>query len=361
MITAGRALLREVAGLKARRVYGGRFVTALHPEDDLLHYTAEHANAAHSTWRHYHGFDWYFRGGLANVRTVEDVLTYGGSPLAGARSVLEFASGYGRLTRHLVPRIDRSRLTVADVDRQAVDFVRSTFGVDGFYSTSDPAELVRPERYDLILVVSLFSHLPARTWNAWLRTLLDLLEPGGALLFTTLPLDTLGQEPAPEDREGVERGFSAQVAQRDQGAAEHRGVRHHERQRRLRARGSSARRRRAHPPLPASAQRHPGRLPGARVPGRPRRRTLTATSRSRLRHTRRRCRPPSSSTARCSGGTGTRARSRRSRRRCSVGVRASSSSSPRPCVRAWPSCTGRWPAALPRPATGAGTAPRSSP
>jgi SAM-dependent methyltransferase len=127
--------------------------------------------------------------------------------LAAARSVLEFACGYGRVTRHLVPRVDRSRLTVADVDRDAVDFVTSTFGVRGFYSPRDPAQLMRPERYDLLVVVSLFSHLPPATWSAWLARLVALLEPDGALLLSTLPLDTLGQEPAAEDREGVERGF----------------------------------------------------------------------------------------------------------------------------------------------------------
>jgi 2-polyprenyl-3-methyl-5-hydroxy-6-metoxy-1,4-benzoquinol methylase len=198
---AQRAAVRELAGLKLRRAYRGRFVTAVHPEDHLLHYSVERASG------HYRGFDAYFTGGLSNVRTIEDVLTYGGVPLADAGSVLEFACGYGRLTRHLVPRIGRSRLTVADVDRAAVDFVTATFGVTGFYSTSDPADLERPERYDLILVISLFSHLPAATWDAWLGRLISLLEPGGALLFSTLPLDTLGQAPAPEDREGVERGF----------------------------------------------------------------------------------------------------------------------------------------------------------
>jgi 2-polyprenyl-3-methyl-5-hydroxy-6-metoxy-1,4-benzoquinol methylase len=187
------AVARELAGLKLRRLYGRRAVTAVHPDDDLLHHSGS--------------FDAYFMGGLANVRTIEDVLTYGEVPLAQARSVLEFACGHGRLTRHLVPRLGGARLTVSDIDRGAVDFVTSTFGVDGFYSTADPADLARSERYDLILVVSLLSHLAEATWHGWLRRIVSLLEPGGALLFSTLPLDTLGQQPAPVDREGVERGF----------------------------------------------------------------------------------------------------------------------------------------------------------
>ena len=42
-----------------------------------------------------------------------------------------------------------------------------------------------PGRYDLVFVLSLFSHLPRATWSAWLRRLWDAVAPGGVLVFTT--------------------------------------------------------------------------------------------------------------------------------------------------------------------------------
>lgn len=198
-----RSVARHVAGVRSRVAYRGRFETAVHPDDDLLHYALEHAAGAR--WPAYRAFDAYFNGGRANVEALEEALAGVGPALGAAGSVLEFACGHGRLTRHLVRRLDRARLTVADVDREAVDFVTSTFGVGGFYSATDPAAVVRAERYELILVVSLFSHLPETTWARWMATLLALLEPGGKLVFTSLALR--GEAVLPEDREGFAKGF----------------------------------------------------------------------------------------------------------------------------------------------------------
>lgn len=204
---AHRPLARQIAATRYRRRYGGRFVAKIDEEDDLLHYSIEGASQAYSRFRYFRGVQWYFNGGLWNAAEVEDVLRYAGFSLRDARSVLEFACGYGRLTRHFVHRISPSKLTVSDIDRRAVDFVRETFGVDAFDSTSTPDQLSHDRRYDLIVVVSLFSHLPMQSWGPWLARLNEMLYPAGLLLFSTLPLDTLGGEVAEADREGVERGF----------------------------------------------------------------------------------------------------------------------------------------------------------
>jgi SAM-dependent methyltransferase len=48
-----------------------------------------------------------------------------------------------------------------------------------------PEELEVGRDYDFIYVMSLFSHLPARTFTRWILALLACLKPGGYLLFTT--------------------------------------------------------------------------------------------------------------------------------------------------------------------------------
>ena len=74
---------------------------------------------------------------------------------------------------------------MSDIDKPAVDFVTRRFGVRGFYSTRGAGELAHDGRYDLIVVVSLFSHLAVDQWGPWLKRLTDLLNDGGVLLFTT--------------------------------------------------------------------------------------------------------------------------------------------------------------------------------
>lgn len=106
-------------------------------------------------------------------------------PLLKMPRVLEFASGHGRFTRHLVKALGPERVVVSDVVPSAVEFSRNTFAVDGFLSASVPEEVQWPGRYDLVFVLSLFSHLPRSTWSRWLVVLYAAVAPGGLLVFST--------------------------------------------------------------------------------------------------------------------------------------------------------------------------------
>jgi 2-polyprenyl-3-methyl-5-hydroxy-6-metoxy-1,4-benzoquinol methylase len=160
-----------------------------------------------SGFRYYHSLKLYYDGGERNVSEIESILAALGAPLRDAGSILEFACGHGRLTRHLVRRVSPAKLTVSDIDRSAVDFVARTFGVRGVYSTREPEQLLHDVRYDLILVVSLFSHLPIQTWIRWLNRLNDLLLPDGLLVFSTLPWQAGDSPPIPEQAEAFELGL----------------------------------------------------------------------------------------------------------------------------------------------------------
>ena len=106
-------------------------------------------------------------------------------PLLKMPRVLEFASGHGRFTRHLVKALGPERVVVSDVVPSAVEFSRTTFGVNGFLSASVPEDVQWPGRYDLVFVLSLFSHLPRSTWSRWLAVLYAAVAPGGLLVFST--------------------------------------------------------------------------------------------------------------------------------------------------------------------------------
>jgi len=127
----------------------------------------------------------YLVSGDLNVGDVEAVLRDHGRALSRLDSFLEFAAGHGRFTRFLVKRLDPEKVTVSDINHSAVDFVRNTFGVSGFYSTESASDLDQPQQYEVIFVASLFSHLAIEHWSAWLRRLYEMLAPGGLLLFST--------------------------------------------------------------------------------------------------------------------------------------------------------------------------------
>jgi SAM-dependent methyltransferase len=134
----------------------------------------------------------YFHSGYTAYRTLRGILR---ACFPEARwptlRLLDFASGYGRLTRFLLQDFPAERLAIAEIDPDAVAFQRQRFGVRGIVSTPspealplDPTENPATDRFDAIFVGSLFSHLPRQSFEGWLRRLHGLLAPGGVLIFS---------------------------------------------------------------------------------------------------------------------------------------------------------------------------------
>jgi SAM-dependent methyltransferase len=99
--------------------------------------------------------------------------------------ILEFASGYGAVTRHAKTVLQPCNLHCCDIHPEAMDFISQEFHVDTIQSCDIPEELNFETEYDLIFVLSFFSHMPERTWQRWLNKLHGSLSPNGVLLFTT--------------------------------------------------------------------------------------------------------------------------------------------------------------------------------
>jgi SAM-dependent methyltransferase len=132
----------------------------------------------------------YFQSGESIARCLGQVLRWRFGDLGNAgdpgcvHSLLDFASGYGRVTRFLVREVPPERVWVADVYAEGVRFQAERFGVHAMVSSIRPEDFACAERFDAILVTSLFTHLPEERFVAWLRVLLGLLNPGGLLAFS---------------------------------------------------------------------------------------------------------------------------------------------------------------------------------
>lgn len=122
----------------------------------------------------------YFQSALDQFALVRHIAAWRGHP----RRMLDFASGYGRLTRLLVHEHLADEVTVSDILEGGMAFQAEQFGVRTILSNTDPAQFAAPEKYDLIFVASLFTHLPPATFTTWLRRLAELLEPEGLLIFS---------------------------------------------------------------------------------------------------------------------------------------------------------------------------------
>jgi len=98
--------------------------------------------------------------------------------------LLDFACGYGRLQRLMSLKTDPELLWVSEINGTALSYVVNTFGVNGLVSFAEPERFATSEKFDLIWVASLFSHLPRHLFNAWLERLSSFLTPSGVLCFS---------------------------------------------------------------------------------------------------------------------------------------------------------------------------------
>ena len=144
--------------------------------DDIFRFFANH-EIAKNPIREYLSDGWRTLSELMLLLETVD------KPLSKTGSVLEFAAGFGRFTRHLV-KVLPGRVTCTDVMPGSVDFLREQFCVEGFYSSHEPEKVSLPAKYDLVFVLSMFTHLPTRMWVPWLRALQRMVKPGGLLVFS---------------------------------------------------------------------------------------------------------------------------------------------------------------------------------
>jgi glycosyltransferase involved in cell wall biosynthesis/SAM-dependent methyltransferase len=170
--------IRPGIGAEFRTKYGASFVSEIHTSDAMYQFLMNHPEIKDPVGE-------YFRSGESMLGTLNEILSDQNIEIRSVRSFLDFASGYGRLTRFLTHVLPADRITVCDIDKNAVDFCTDRFGVDGFYSHENPDDLTGRKKYDVIWVASLFSHLSLRVWKRWLKKLSGLLNDGGILIFST--------------------------------------------------------------------------------------------------------------------------------------------------------------------------------
>lgn len=181
-----------------------RINCAIHPDDDIFHFFAREGQSCNPI-RDYLADGWRT---LAELMVLLERLH---RPLMQIESMLEFASGFGRFTRHLAPLLP-GRLTCSDVVPGSVEFAREQFGVKAFKSSFEPETIDFPQRHDLVFVLSLFTHLPVQEWQRWLQALARATKPGGLLLLSFHNEDAAGEYGIEFDGDGCFFAASSESA-----------------------------------------------------------------------------------------------------------------------------------------------------
>jgi SAM-dependent methyltransferase len=114
---------------------------------------------------------------------IEAALRKNGRALDTFESILDFGCGCGRVLRWLAARAPAARWVGTDIDAAAVrwcaqNLTCASFSVNGGL----PPLAYRPESFDLVCAISVFSHLNEYFQFFWLNELRRILRPGGILL-----------------------------------------------------------------------------------------------------------------------------------------------------------------------------------
>jgi SAM-dependent methyltransferase len=156
-------------------------IPAVHSEDMIMRYLLE--NPCFPTKAD--AISYYFNDGAKSCQQLSDLLHYIGASQKTFR-LLEFACGYGCVTRHIASRIKSIELTCSDIHPQAMEFINKTLCIKNIYlSATNPNDFDSGGNFDVVFALSFFSHIPKSSWDKWLSRLYHELAPGGFLIFTT--------------------------------------------------------------------------------------------------------------------------------------------------------------------------------
>jgi SAM-dependent methyltransferase len=127
----------------------------------------------------------YFGVGRSALACIAVALQAAERDPGDIRKVLDLPCGHGRVLRYLKPAFPEAEITACDLITDGVDFCASTLGARPVYSTEDPSQIpLERDYFDLIWVGSLFSHLDAYRWHAFLEFFQSILSKNGVLVFT---------------------------------------------------------------------------------------------------------------------------------------------------------------------------------
>jgi hypothetical protein len=125
--------------------------------------------------------------------------------LATAAHVIDFGSGWGRITRLLLAHVQPSAVYALDVDLQMTALVGSTLpGVNAMTVEPFPPTVLRDGLADVVAAFSVFSHLAPAAHVAWAGEFGRITAAGSMVFLTLLDLSFFDQ--VQSAKEAVARG-----------------------------------------------------------------------------------------------------------------------------------------------------------
>jgi len=123
--------------------------------------------------------------GLRIVDDIQAALSSAGFDLTKFQNILDFGCGCGRSIVAVASRAPKAQLYGTDFDAEAVQWCKTEIrGIEFDVNSALPPLKYPGNFFDLIVVVSVFTHLQEDYQFAWLEELRRVVKPGGIVLAT---------------------------------------------------------------------------------------------------------------------------------------------------------------------------------
>jgi SAM-dependent methyltransferase len=128
---------------------------------------------------------WYTDGGRLAAESIGGTLRDAGLAPGNFQAILDFGCGCGRVIRHWRP-LTSAALHGSDSNPALVEWCRRNLPFAKFQSnTLEPRLDFADQQFEFAYALSVFTHMPEKLQQPWMRELWRILRPGGHLLITT--------------------------------------------------------------------------------------------------------------------------------------------------------------------------------
>ena len=147
--------------------------------------------------------------GDAIASQISEIVSAENRSFDGLERILDFGCGCGRVLRFFENRPLSCKLFATDIDEEAVSWCRNNLASLATFSRNGdrPPLEFESDYFDLVLAISVFTHLPEVLELSWLSELQRIAKPGAILLLTVHGERLFTNVPSASYDELSRRGF----------------------------------------------------------------------------------------------------------------------------------------------------------
>ena len=135
----------------------------------------------------------YYESGLTTTLPIVTAAYIEGLDLRQPAEVLDFGCGVGRQLLQLARRYPKLNLHACDVNGRSIAYLKRAYPkIDSYANEFSPPLKFSDSKFDLVLSVSIFSHLSIKDNPIWLKELARVTRPGGLCCLTILGSHAMG-------------------------------------------------------------------------------------------------------------------------------------------------------------------------